>query len=500
MSFIPSRCPRSIGTQLLFAVNLTLGLAIVGLLGLRYEREMQRALDEKQANLKDEAIAIHAAVRHLIQEHRLSAVQEYLNQVCHQMCESRSPAHHIVVRIGEHTLRTGQKNTSSSQILAALKAAVNSPEQRSQFHNDILVVGNCSLEGIDVYTSENLAAIRLAVQRDVLTQLVAMAALGMVAAVIVNLVIHYVISVPLHNLSQAVEKIGKGQLGTKVSFSGSSEIQSISAAVNEMSKSLHRYELERRAQLKKAYEIQQHLLPDNESIPGMSSAHLFQPAEDVAGDYFDYLNLSDDTCLICVADVTGHGVPAAMGASMLKMLLLVASEQSDVAPASILRFINSRFVEATLPDCFASMFIAHWDASTQQLVYANAGHEPPYWLSGSSLETLSSTGLLLGIDTNADWTEQTIQLKYGDRLLLFSDGVIESQDPQGTLFGRSRLAKLISDARSQTSVEFVESVSKSLSCHQTARQFDDVTLVALDVSESQVKDAAVEKESQTEAA
>lgn len=484
----------------MFVVNLSLGITIVGLLGLRYEREMQRAVDEKQENLNDEAIAIHAAVRHLAQEHKLSAVQDYLNQVCFQMCETRSPEHRIVVRIGEHTLMTHENNMPTSLFLSAMKTAVKSPEQRSQFHNDILVVGNFSLEEVEVYTSETLAAIRLAVRRDVLTQLVVVAVLGMVATAIVNLVIYYLISVPLHDLSLTVEKIGKGQWGSEVSISGSSEIQYVSAAVNEMSKSLHNYEQERCAQMRKAYEIQQHLLPDEQSIPGMRSAYLFQPAEDVAGDYFDYLTLSNNTCIICIADVTGHGVPAAMGASMLKMLLLVATEQSDIAPASILKFINSRFVESTLPDCFASMFIAHWDSSTQQLVYANAGHEPPYWMSGASHETLGSTGLLLGIDSDSFWTEQTIQLNSGDRLLLFSDGVIESQDSNGNLFGRSRLEQLVSASRNQTLVEFVDFVSKSVSLHQTARQIDDVTLLVLDVSNNRINDGSVEDQLQTEAA
>lgn len=476
----------SIRSQLLLAVNLTLGMAILLLLGLRYEREMRRAVEEKHAGLDDEAIAIHAAVSHLSREHTPERVQQYIDNVCRQMCDSRSPDHAIVVRLDGATLQAECRQIKSNDLQMLIESRDVSAAHRSQSGEGTLVIGMHSSPGLDVYTSQSLTTIRQGVRRDVLLQLGVIAGLGGLAAVVVNFVLLRIVGRPLRHLVETVDRIGAGQFGVESPVSGSLEMVKIAEAINVMSRSLEHHERDRRRRMQTAWEIQQHLLPNERHLPGINSAHLFEPADEVAGDYFDFLELPDGSWLICIADVSGHGVPAAMGVAMLKMLLLVAAEQEDVDPVSVLTFINRKFCESTLPEHFASMFLARWHPESRRLEYASAGHEPPLQLTTrGSMDTLSGTGLLLGVDTDTEWTLQTAILTPGDRLLFFSDGVIESRSEDGELFGRVRLSSWFSRYAELMPQQAILELTGRLSEHRNDELADDdVTLLILDVSEA----------------
>ncbi len=154
-------------------------------------------------------------------------------------------------------------------------------------------------------------------------------------------------------------------------------------------------------------------------MPGLAFACLYQPAEDVAGDYYDISTLPDGSCLICVADVTGHGVPAALSAMMLKAYLEHACEHHNTDPGEILRFLNYRLAVVAQTDNFATMCIVVIDASRRCLRYASAGHETGLLLRGDGqVRELKSTGLVLGILEDTNWTTRSLEIVPGDRLLL----------------------------------------------------------------------------------
>jgi len=489
------RRPQTIRFQLLLAVNLTLGAAFIGLLVLRYEREMQGEVREKQASLNDEAIAIHAAVSHLSRDHNAQAVQSYIDTVCRRMCEKGSPDHHIVVRLKDEVLQAHGHVEADPETLEAIEAAAvgmnseSTPEQRG------LVAGSHTAEGIGVIVSESLVNIRRATRRDVLTQLAVLALLGLVAAGVVSVVLLRIVSAPLDQLLVTVEQIATGQLGVESPEYGSREMQQLSGAVNFMSRALQSSDDERRAQMKKAQQIQQHLLPNGVQIPGLQTGHVFEPADTVAGDYYDFLPLPDGSWLICVADVTGHGVPAAMGAAMLKSLLLAACEQPPFEPQAVLTEINRRFAITVLPGNFASMFLGRWQPESRELSWASAGHEPGILLKESGrLDQLSSTGLLLGIDPDAEWQQRSVELAEGDRVLLFSDGATETRSPDGDLFGRERLTARFSQCSSVTPQAALKRIGELLDIHRFEGPLkDDLTLVLLHCGENRERGEDSEK-------
>lgn len=492
----------SIRSQLLLAVNLILGVVILVLLGLRYEREMRQAVKEKHANLDDEAIAIHAAVSHLSREHAAASVQQYIDNVCRLMCDSRSPDHSIVVQLEGTVLQAVCQHAMSNALPNVGEMLDVSTAHQANSQDGTLVVGMHSSSGIKVYTSQSLATIRRAVRRDVLLQLGVIAGLGVLAAAVVNFVLLRIVSQPLRQLVQTVDQIGAGQLGTEAPATGSLEMVRIAEAINTMSRSLDNHERDRRRRMQKAWEIQQHLLPHHRNLPGVDSAHLFEPADEVAGDYFDFLELRDGSWLICIADVSGHGVPAAMGVAMLKMLLLVAAERDEIDPVSILNFANQKFCESTLPEHFASMFLGRWHPKSQSLDYASAGHEPPLLLTaGGAMESLSGTGLLLGVDPDAEWMLQTAHLAQGDRMLFFSDGVIESRANDGELFGRVRLAAWFSRYAELAPDQTVAELAQKLSDHRSEQLAeDDLTLLILDVTDASQSERQCSEPSEASAA
>ena len=419
--------PFSVRLQLLLIVNLTLGLLLTGLLVWEYRREMADHFADKHAALDDEAIAVHQAVAHLLRGHGIEDVQQYVDTVCSAMRDSRSPGHHIVVGF-----RRTDTLCSRRRIAAACRCAegrCSNPNRQISFDGKQLVVGSQSGAGVTVYISEYLTNIRRAIRREVLWQSGILAGLALLAAVIVNVTLVKLVTRPLQSLASVVTEIAGGRFGNQVSPFGNSELDDLAQAVNSMSRSLAENELRRQRQMQRAREIQEHLLPKQFNIPGMKAAALYRPAEDVAGDYYDVFPLPDGTWLICVADVVGHGVPAAMGAAMLKMLVANAVEH-HADPGEVLDYINRRFVAASLPGYFASVFLARWHPQTLRLDYANAGHEPGLLYSAGGVTSLKATGLFVGVDDELTWETQTRLVHPGERLLIMTDGVVEAADAE----------------------------------------------------------------------
>jgi len=463
-------------------VNLTLGVAMLGLLVVQYEREMKEAVALKHAGLDDEAIAIHAATSHLLHEHGPNALQGYIESVCDKMQDSWSPQHFIAVRLRNGDVHTAGIESNSTVLLNALETASQGGVHRADFDDRTFVAGEHSANGIRVFASESLSNIRRSIRREGLMQVAVLGLLGILAAGIANVVLLRMLSSPLKRLLETVEQISSGNLGAEARSYGSREMQELSRAVNSMSRSLKKHDDERRAQMARARDIQQHLLPAQQTIPGLQTAHLCEPADEVAGDYYDFVRLKDDSWLICVADVTGHGVPAAMGAAMLKTLLLTAAEESHFSLVSIMQQINRRFAAAILPGNFATMFLARWQPESRMLSWVSAGHDSGILLAKSGrVGQLPSTGLPLGIDADADWQQQSVELCIGDRILLYSDGATETRNSTGELVGRQRLVSWYSrydgESPDQTLVELNRSLSEYRGDH---RQNDDLTLVALE--------------------
>ena len=468
---------RSIRFQLLLAVNLPLAVLATLFLVYDFRREILDRVVEKRIALDEEAKTMLPAVLQM-RHHGKDCVQSYIDTVCARMQDSDSPGHHIAVVFPEAMLQAEIHHRASPEMIQTLQQAAQSSTRRAYVGEQEIIVGNYGQDGTTIFVSETMERLRRSVWNDLGRQIVVFLILACVAAIVVNVVLLRFVTAPLRRLVNTVRDIAAGKLGSRAVAFSSAELRFLANEINQMSEALTAADRYRGLQMAKAREIQQHVLPDTQSIPGLTMASLFLPADEVGGDYYDVISLSDGTVLLCVADVTGHGVSAAMATVLLRSLLHTAAE-SLCCPREVLDFVNRRFEEATLPGDFATVILVQIDVQSQRLEYASAGHETALLLSpDGERRALKSTGLILGIDADAIWESQEYDLAQGERLLLVTDGVTETHDPNGTLFGRDRLVELLETSPELILNEFIDRIKHALAAfQQEAVQHDDVTIV-----------------------
>ncbi len=199
----------------------------------------------------------------------------------------------------------------------------------------------------------------------------------------------------------------------------------------------------RRREFEEARQIQTRLLPQTlPRVPGLEIAAHWQPAQEVAGDYYDVLLLGEDQVALCIADVTGKGMPAALLMSNLQASVKTFAGPG-VTPQALCERINRVMSDAVGPGRFVTLFFGVFDLVSRELCYTNAGHNPPLVLRASGVvESLDVGGTLMGPFANATFTQAQVVLAPGDRLVLYTDGVTEAMDRSGELFGEERLRRV----------------------------------------------------------
>lgn len=473
---------RSIRFRLLVSVNSVMLLMLIGFLVLDYRRELKTHIHDKQVSLEEEAKTLLPGVIHLV-PHGQAALQNYVDDVCARMEDVDSPGHHIAVELDGKLIQAHAHHRASHDMGAAMKAAAASVNNQSQFNRQELVVGSQSELGTTVYVSENVGQLKSAVIAATLRRMSGLLFMAFVAAIIINLVLLRLISQPLSELVNQVRRIGRGQFEIGHREFGTSELDYLSSEISSMGKRLSDADKQRRNRLNKAREIQTNLLPKNFDIPGMNVAFTYTPAEEVGGDYFDIQPHGENAWLICVADATGHGVPAAMSAAMLKTLLLQAKDLSD-SPAEILSEMNRRFMEVNLCGDFATIIVLRIDFGTKKMSYANAGHDPAWLIDSSGKATeLPATGTLLGIIEDDCWEEISMPLQEPLRLAISTDGITEAFNAEEQQFGRETLLDEIVNRIDKNVEESAEEVNEVLQQYRgDEEQLDDVTLLLIDIA------------------
>jgi serine phosphatase RsbU (regulator of sigma subunit) len=232
--------------------------------------------------------------------------------------------------------------------------------------------------------------------------------------------------------------------------------------------------------------IQQTLLPKTlPELPGYDVAAYYQPAREVGGDFYDFLELEDGRLGLVVGDVTDKGVPAALVMATTRTMLR-ASAQRLFSPGEVLRRANEALVTDIPPNMFITCFYAILEPQSGHLVYANAGHDLPYRRHGGAAEELRARGMPLGLMPGMGYEEKEIVLGEGESVLFYSDGLVEAHDPNYEMFSFPRLQGLVGTHRSGGSslIGFLLSELTRFT-GEDWEQEDDITLVTLERSEEQ---------------
>jgi sigma-B regulation protein RsbU (phosphoserine phosphatase) len=233
-------------------------------------------------------------------------------------------------------------------------------------------------------------------------------------------------------------------------------------------------------EMKQAGRVQRALLPAAlPEIDGLELGAEYVTCSRAGGDYYNVLPLPDDRWGLFLADVSGHGVAAAVGMAMLHTLLRSCPEPL-VPPGALLAYLNRHLLAVAPYGMFATAFYGVYDATRRRLRYSLAGHPPPLLRRGPlRVQALEPTGgLPVGVLPENVWTEDEVALAPGDALLMYTDGIVEGTNPAGEPFSRERLAGALRLAppRAGRLVQHVERYYKDF-CGE-APDMDDRTLLA----------------------
>jgi sigma-B regulation protein RsbU (phosphoserine phosphatase) len=238
--------------------------------------------------------------------------------------------------------------------------------------------------------------------------------------------------------------------------------------------------LERELQM--AREVQMGLLPQTTPrLKNWEFASHWQPANEVSGDYYDFINIPDKGLGIVIADVTDKGMAAALFMAFIRSTIRACLRYA-ATPASNLTCGNQLILEESTNGMFVTLFYVLLDPHSGDITYVNAGHNPPFCYSKStdSLFRLERTGMALGVEENTAYTQATKTLLPGDFLLLFTDGLVDSHNEAGEAFGVERLEKTIFAHRADRAAVMVSAIKDAL--HEFTGNtpcYDDMTLIAV---------------------
>jgi len=228
-----------------------------------------------------------------------------------------------------------------------------------------------------------------------------------------------------------------------------------------------------------ARKIQTSILPT--AYPQSAHFHIaarYVPMTAVAGDFYDFLIADQTQAGLLIADVSGHGIPAALIASMVK--LAATSQRANAAdPALLLSGMNSVLCGNT-QEQFVTAAYVYLDAASSTLRYSAAAHPPMLLLRAGNVIELTENGLMLAAFPFATYTTAEYPLQSSDRLLLYTDGILEATNPQGEEFGSSRLHTLLKETTNLHAEEAAANILSTLEHWSSKSQNDDLTLLVCD--------------------
>lgn len=233
-------------------------------------------------------------------------------------------------------------------------------------------------------------------------------------------------------------------------------------------------------ELSLARQVMQGLLPNNApDLPGLDIAGNHASSLAVGGDYYEFIPVGDDRWGVVIADVVGKGIAAALLVAAIRASIssLVGH---DLAVRAIMRRANRFFHESVAEGQYVTLFYAVVDILHRRLLYCNAGHVPPVLLrKGGEVELLEDGGVPLGLFDAPRYVDGHVTLREGDLLALYTDGVVEAEDPEEQPYGLDRFVAVLARERDASAGDICAAVMRDVRRHLTGGHADDCSLVVI---------------------
>jgi sigma-B regulation protein RsbU (phosphoserine phosphatase) len=297
---------------------------------------------------------------------------------------------------------------------------------------------------------------------------------------------------PIISLARGVRHFGTGDFSAKVPEEGTPEIQYLSREFNNLGAQLHNYmeNLKREtaarhqyeSEIKIAREIQAALVP--RVFPSAQrdfDLHaILNPAMEIAGDFYDFFFINEQTLAIVIGDVSGKSVPGALFMGVTRTLLRSLCTQVG-NPAQVLKFTNDYLCNDNESCMFVTVFLGFYNVINGCLTYANAGHHQAYRLKSDGI--IYEFGKLgnpaLGIMPEDTYDSGIEEFKTGDKLILFTDGITEAFSPREEMFGEERFKHMLIEYRTAQPEILCADIMNNLNEFQAGDIFDDITMLVL---------------------
>jgi len=234
--------------------------------------------------------------------------------------------------------------------------------------------------------------------------------------------------------------------------------------------------------------IQRKMIPEKAPrIAGLDIAATYIPCYDVGGDFYDFLQLDENRIIVAIADVMGKGMPAALMMSCFRSSVRAYAEVEN-ADTTILEIID-KLNKMTCRECsggeFITFFYAVIDAKEKTITYCNCGHEPAVLIRDNQATDLEKGGLVLGIDPKTEYEIETINLKDGDCLLFYTDGLIDAANFDGDLWGKENLLKTVKEFTCCTAEQMIGNILLyKRRFVGLANQLDDISVIAVKIEKT----------------
>ncbi|MGA2267542.1 MAG: SpoIIE family protein phosphatase [Bryobacteraceae bacterium] len=295
----------------------------------------------------------------------------------------------------------------------------------------------------------------------------------------------------VHELYEGTQHVKVGDFSYRIPVKGNDQLAELSASFNTMTENLGQLivvakEKERlESELEIAREVQSQLFPKD--VPYVKTLELkgvCSPARVVSGDYYDFMQVSDGALAFAIGDVAGKGISAALLMATIQSAMRSQLSTSNgsglhrLSTATMVSNLNQQLYATTSLEKYATFYFALYNESTHALTYTNAGHLPPMLLRGNDIQTMDSTGTVVGAFPFATYEEKTVPLEHGDILLAYTDGIVEPENVYGEVFGEDRLKDLlIKHAHADSSELIARTMEAVVQWTGSSELQDDMTMV-----------------------
>jgi phosphoserine phosphatase RsbU/P len=312
--------------------------------------------------------------------------------------------------------------------------------------------------------------------------------------IILSWLLARMITRPIDTLREGTAVIGSGDLDFRLNIQSGDEFEALAGSFNKMAadlrlniENLRRTTAEKERYTKEleiAKEIQDTFLPESvPAIPGFEVAATTIPAMEIGGDLYDFIPAPEGSTGFVIADVSGKGVSAALYMALCRTLLH-ASGEADPDPSRVIRNANRLIYEDGRSSMFITVFYGLLNPESMTFSYVNAGHNPPLLLRNGEAATWMAgvRGIALGVVPDVSIAATVLELRHGDLLVLYTDGVTEAFNEQQVDFGEEQLRDCISRNQKRPAQDILEALLGEIRAFSgTAPQSDDITLVVIRV-------------------